>query len=751
MSNFVRKTISMNTETIKLSQININARNPRKITEEQLKRLVRSLLIFPEMLNLRPIAIDETYTALGGNMRYRALTAISGMPEEEIRNELEQTDSFAKKTQAEPDALLEYWTQWAQMPTAVIVRADKLTDAQKQEFIIKDNVSFGEWDDAILAEDFDPNELVDWGLGDLAEEGNEEADADEDDYTDEDAENAPTRCTQGDIWLLGKHRLMCGDSTKESDVARLMGGEQANLLLTDPPYNVDYQGCTKDKMKIANDNMDDVAFLSFLTAAFNCAIQAMKPGAVFYVWHADSKGWEFRSALKEVGLVLRETLIWVKNALVLGRQDYQWRHEPCQPAGTMVETTTGVKPIEELRDGDRVISYDSLSGQVKGRRNGGYGIRTANRQYDGLLYSITAAGKTTRATDNHEFSVRFNPGAKANYCTYLMRRGRWWRVGQTKAYDARQFGLKTRLNQERADEIWLLSIHEDKVAAQVMEQIITCKYGIPYTIWEQDRFGCEPKRTPKQIASIYDALDLDEMEQNACQLLHDFNRSERFPFITKESKREKFSTRVTARIRACNLVPELMQLPIPTGGSEFEWRSIEAATAERFTGTVYSLAVQQYQHYIADGIITHNCLYGWKDGAAHYFIDDRSQSTVIEDAGVDYRKMKKEELLKVVLKLTDVSVPNTVIYEDKPTKNDIHPTMKPVKLMARLIRNSTRQGELVLDLFGGSGSTLIACEQIGRKCFMMEYDPKYCDAIIDRWEKLTGEKAERIYPNKETL
>lgn len=140
------------------------------------------------------------------------------------------------------------------------------------------------------------------------------------------------------------------------------------------------------------------------------------------------------------------------------------------------------------------------------------------------------------------------------------------------------------------------------------------------------------------------------------------------------------------------------------------------------------------------------CLYGWKDGAAHYFVDDRSQSTVIEDAGVDYRKLKKDELLKLVLQLTDVSVPNTVIYEDKPTKNDIHPTMKPVKLMARLIKNSTKQEQLVLDLFGGSGSTLIACEQINRKCFTMEYDPKYCDAILDRWEKLTGEEAERITP-----
>ena len=106
--------------------------------------------------------------------------------------------------------------------------------------------------------------------------------------------------------------------------------------------------------------------------------------------------------------------------------------------------------------------------------------------------------------------------------------------------------------------------------------------------------------------------------------------------------------------------------------------------------------------------------------------------------------MKKDELLKIVLRLTDVSIPNTVLYEDKPTKNDIHPTMKPVKLMARLIKNSSKSEQLVLDLFGGSGSTLIACEQIGRKCYTMEFDPKYCDAILDRWEKLTGMKAERI-------
>lgn len=458
----------MKTEKIKLSQININARNPRKISDKQLERLVRSILIFPEMQTLRPIVIDETYTALGGNMRYRALTAISEKSPAEINMMLANgCKGYAQKTEAERQNLRDYWAAWLADPTAIIVRADQLTEEQKREFIIKDNVAFGEWDDETLSEDFDPDELLDWGLGDFDDEP-EDNDADEDDYGEEDAANAPTRCNPGDVWELGRHRLMCGDSTKEADVAKLMGGEQTDLLLTDPPYNVDYQGGTKDKMKIANDNMDDVAFVGFLTAAFNCAIQAMRPGAAFYVWHADIKGYEFRTALKEVGLTLRETLIWVKNALVLGRQDYQWRHEPC--------------------------------------------------------------------------------------------------------------------------------------------------------------------------------------------------------------------------------------------------------------------------------------LYGWKDGAAHYFVDDRSQSTVIEDAGVDYRKLKKDELLKLVLQLTDVSVPNTVIYEDKPTKNDIHPTMKPVKLMARLIKNSTKQEQLVLDLFGGSGSTLIACEQINRKCFTMEYDPKYCDAILDRWEKLTGEEAERITP-----
>lgn len=137
------------------------------------------------------------------------------------------------------------------------------------------------------------------------------------------------------------------------------------------------------------------------------------------------------------------------------------------------------------------------------------------------------------------------------------------------------------------------------------------------------------------------------------------------------------------------------------------------------------------------------CLYGWKDGAAHYFVNDRSQSTVTDDK-IDFRKLKKEELLQLVEEIYSDKNPTTVIYEDKPLMNDVHPTMKPVKLMGRLVSNSTRKEENVLDIFGGSGSTLIACEQLERNCFTMELDPKYCDVIIERWETFTGKKAEKI-------
>lgn len=139
-----------------------------------------------------------------------------------------------------------------------------------------------------------------------------------------------------------------------------------------------------------------------------------------------------------------------------------------------------------------------------------------------------------------------------------------------------------------------------------------------------------------------------------------------------------------------------------------------------------------------------SCLYGWKDGASHYFVDNRTHTTVFEDQRPNIKKMKKEEMVKLLEEIFSDKVSTTVINEDKPSSNDLHPTMKPLKLMGRQIANSSKQGEAVLDLFGGSGSTLMACEQLDRKCYTMEYDPHYVDVIIDRWEQFTGRKAELI-------
>ena len=137
------------------------------------------------------------------------------------------------------------------------------------------------------------------------------------------------------------------------------------------------------------------------------------------------------------------------------------------------------------------------------------------------------------------------------------------------------------------------------------------------------------------------------------------------------------------------------------------------------------------------------CLYGWKEGAGHYFIEEYNHPTVIEDE-IDLDSMKKEEMKKMLEELLTTQTPTTVIHENKPLKNDLHPTMKPVKMCADLIKNSSKKDEIVLDLFGGSGSTLITCEQLDRTCYMMEYDPIYTDVIIERWENFTGEKAVKL-------
>lgn len=345
-----------------------------------------------------------------------------------------------------------------------------LSDTQKKAYILADNklaLNAG-WDNDMLKVELEDLKTSDFNL-DLIGFSNEELDEimnqDEEQEVEDDDYNVMVpeepKAKLGEIYILGKHRLMCGDSTSIQDVEKLMGGGkyQADLLLTDPPYNVDYEGGTDKKLKIKNDNMEDQAFRQFLIDVYKAADHVMKPGAPFYIWHADSESANFRGAAKDMGWQIRECLIWVKNSLVLGRQDYQWRHEPC--------------------------------------------------------------------------------------------------------------------------------------------------------------------------------------------------------------------------------------------------------------------------------------LYGWKAGAAHYFTDSRAESTVIEDQ-VNVDKLSKDELKTLCKKLLDPGIETTVIREKKPSINDVHPTMKPVKLFGRLVKNSSKRNDIVLDLFGGSGTTMVACEQLNRRAYLMELDPAYVDVIIDRYQKLTN-------------
>lgn len=218
------------------------------------------------------------------------------------------------------------------------IEASHLTDAQRRAYIIADNrlaLDAG-WNDEMLRVEFaelaDAGfdlELTGFGLDEIAAINVDEI---AEGLTDEDAvPDAPEQpvTVDGDVWLLGKHRLMCGDSTSIDAVEALCGGQLVDMWLTDPPYNVAYEGKTKDALKIKNDSMGDGQFRQFLRDCYVAADAVMKPGAVFYIWHADSEGYNFRGAAKDAGWTVRQCLIWKKSVMVMGRQDYQWKHEPC--------------------------------------------------------------------------------------------------------------------------------------------------------------------------------------------------------------------------------------------------------------------------------------------------------------------------------------------------------------------------------------------------------------------------------------
>ena len=231
-------------QKVKLSDIRPNPNNPRVIKDDKFKKLVKSIQDFPQMLELRPIVVNDEMIVLGGNMRLKALEHLG----------IEET---------------------------YIIKASDLTDKQEQEFIIKDNVGYGEWDWDQLANEWDVEDLDDWGL-DLPLDFVKELEAEEDDFAIPEG-GIETDIVLGDLFEIGEHRLLCGDSTDSDAVARLMDGEKADMVFTDPPYGVDYEGGAMTKRtKLDNDQKNTNIYQEVLPNI----ILFTNDKAPMYIWHA---------------------------------------------------------------------------------------------------------------------------------------------------------------------------------------------------------------------------------------------------------------------------------------------------------------------------------------------------------------------------------------------------------------------------------------------------------------------------------
>jgi hypothetical protein len=271
--------------------------------------------------------------------------------------------------------------------------------------------------------------------------------------------------------------------------------------------------------------------------------------------------------------------------------------------------------------------------------------------------------------------------------------------------------VKGRLCSELGDEAWILNLHDSHADARMYEQLISVQFGIPQTCWKESPLA--QRRQRSHIEDFYSQLDLVKLADAAEAVLTTHHRQLRYPVVRRDETRAKFGARQSIQVRACNLLPEIMEIPVPTGGQKIQWHPLQAIDVQPYSGQVYSLGVDKHEHYIADGLVTHNCFYGWREGAGHKFYGPNNVPDVWSIKKISPQKM-------------------------------VHLTEKPVELAARAMKYSSRPGENVLDLFGGSGSTLMAAEQTGRKAFLMELDPPYCDVIVERFEKFTGKKAERI-------
>jgi DNA modification methylase len=293
----------MNPITVKISEVKSNPNNPRIIKDDKFQKLVKSIKEFPEMLNIRPIVVNADMVVLGGNMRLKACKE-AGLKE------------------------------------VAIIKAEDLTEDQQKQFIIKDNVGFGEWDWEDLANNWDAEQLTDWGL-DIPDFKPEVLEAEEDEFDVPDG-GIDTDIVLGDLFEIGEHRLLCGDSTDSDQVAKLMDGQKADMVFTDPPYNIGFRGTMSSTsidgkivpFKTENTKYDEIKndlhskeeFNDFIKSIIEQIILFCKGG--WYISFSSSTLNEILNPLNELQVEYKSIIIWVKNQANMGGGHYKRRYEP---------------------------------------------------------------------------------------------------------------------------------------------------------------------------------------------------------------------------------------------------------------------------------------------------------------------------------------------------------------------------------------------------------------------------------------
>ena len=380
----------MQIKLAEISNIKPYENNPRKLSEQAIEKVAMSL---KEYGFRQPIVVDKDMVIVAGHTRFRA----------------------SKKLGLK------------QVPISVI---DNLSEEQINAYRIADNrtAEESEWDSELLKMEIKELEAKDFKLDLLGfneDQLNDMLFEEKQGLTDEDeVPEAPEEPISklGDIWILGKHKLICGDSTILNNYEKLFNENKADLLMTDPPYNVDYEGKTKDKLTIQNDSKNDDDFLQFLTDAFNnCAIH-LKLGCSFYIFHSDWYGLEFRQSIKNSDLELKQNLIWAKNSMVMGRQDYQWQHEPCLYGWKRGASHSWYSDRKQTT----IIKYDrpsksKLHPTMKPVGLVEYLIKNSSKQEDIILDPFLGSGTTIIACEKQS-RICYGFELEPKYCDVIIKR-----------------------------------------------------------------------------------------------------------------------------------------------------------------------------------------------------------------------------------------------------------------------------------------------------------------------------------------